>query len=618
LFKQGRLREIPNVTPEKADIIETNRFEQEALDDQGLLKYVNGYNVLARQYNKDIGNASNLEDKMAIYQQMLTNRENLTKDLDELQPSSSKKVSDFAKSLPDTGGYLGHKVSDFSDQDKEILKSQGKLQDVYEYDQMVLNYYNLLQKNPSVSEVKDASAKLTRERQKLIGDYQTYDPYITTTPSEEDIKTRKRERETITSSKFKLDGALKEYEKIKEQFMSAGSLMDPSQRNRLYERLLEYQSEVNKQNKIYQEEVYKYRNTLNQTTNLQDTSLEVHPLSQDTSLDERNKYWELQQMENALEENQTAVDQYNHQVRELTLKYDPKENPDQFYEDRMRLVRALYKSYNIQAPEVKKDSVEQVIDDQFSQTDLVPVDDKRPDNTTLDRPDFIDPAEAKLFGVLDKNPREDYERFVEYSKVNPNNGLGSYEYNPLVRKNARYYNLRFKNNFKTADKPGFVPTNRGLDKLYAGRDDFQMSIPTRYSAYGMAQFTDETPDSNYILDDHLQPQNMSSWHEKEFVQNRRWNPFHPINKNYNPNKVINKNILEQRGFGAGYALPKYRPSMGENIQKYDYQTGYDFHGATMRDDEAFCPGATGKNLQTPYYSERTKKQRDKIFKFERM
>lgn len=346
-----------------------------------------------------------------------------------------------------------------------------------------------------------------------------------------------------------------------------------------------------------------YRDLAERGTYLNNDEEEIAPETDQ----EKEKFRQLQNIEKMIQKNKDAAIDYNHTVLNINRE-QPKID---FYDQRIAALKDISERYGL-ANDFNKASTENLNTIQTNDADTVvnlPGQTSAiPDSTDgHDRARFIDPAEYTLFVDTPREAALDQQRFRDFSRVQPFNGLGSVDkqdkvnYNPLLVNNIRSDMRRFG---KATKKP--LPT-RGELKLNAAYEGEFSEDRVPEDKYIQPLLTDTRPSAFgqvYYEDVQVNPyvQNGRVLFTDENKRSVKWrdfeNPhsvFHPdyalLGKSQHPNSVVIGDVSRPAGYEYTEQRPIYSMYANANDSELAKKAGVkprDTGDArTMRNDNLF-------------------------------
>ncbi len=215
-----------------------------------------------------------------------------------------------------------------------------------------------------------------------------------------------------------------------------------------------------------------------------------------TTEEEKEKFRRLQNIEKMIQRNKDATIEYNDAVSTISAN----DSPMDVYNKRIELLKGISNKYGL-TNAYNTASSENLNKASSSEADDTMV--KLPADISIspdsvdghDRARFIDPAEYTLFVDTPSQAALDQQRFRDFSRVMPNNGLGSTDradrvyYNPLLANQNRDEIKRFGNANKMP-----VPTRNQLKLNTAYEGKFKESSVTE-NRYQQPNYNDTRPSS---------------------------------------------------------------------------------------------------------------------------
>jgi len=315
--------------------------------------------------------------------------------------------------------------------------------------------------------------------------------------------------------------------------------VDRDQAYNMYNELEIKRNKFKEKELAYRKDTERYFNELNERgTYLTNYEMEVLP----TDNEEREKFKRLQNLEKVINTNNEAALEYNSRVGSI----DKSKGAKAVYDERIKLLeeiansKGLQKEYQIANTENLDINQKELESDTSSPGEMTNIREQSGDKDAgHDRSRGVDPAERNMFVMSKQQEFIDQSRFENFSKVTPNNFLGSA--NP---KDGRYYNVLLKNEKETyanrfnnatiKPKPTItdfkkdIEVDEEFENMYAKPDVYHQPVLTnvRESAFGKNYFEDYQVNP-YVNNEKVQFTNeikrSANWYDWE---NKR-SLFHP-------------------------------------------------------------------------------------------
>jgi hypothetical protein len=457
--------------------------------------------------------------------------------------------NDLQKSLIDKVANITdwNLISSITEQEKQSLRDNPEL---YKDFESLLTTFNMKTNNG-----KDALS-LDRDNPKWSEFYRVKQRFI-------DLKKANykmpNEKAPLAQTDWKLvqNDSQKEYVRSKQDFLDAvarlknakASGLSSHQVSQLYNDLESKRLHYETSRQTYEKMADSYKHSLSgRTSFLADMTQERLP---DTP-DQMEKFDRLQTIERILQNNPDALKEYNDGV--VALGINVKLSTEQTYDLRTKFIEGLAKKYNlvneykdastrlidVKIPNMAEDP-NTIVDFQGEGSDEV--------GESTERANFIDPSEATLFMSDQRERALEQKRWEDFSLVQPWNGLGNPQTNPLLRHQVQEYITRYG---KTDKAP--KPTPQQLRQLDQYRDqiiknreqqpnyktDFPF-MPTVQASFGREIWENEfaIPTNNF------RSQQAIFTREDNDLSDNQFNTWYPKTGNiYHPDRQIDSNNFD--------------------------------------------------------------------------
>ena len=430
-------------------------------------------------------------------------------------------------------------------------------------------------------------------------DFKTYDALI-----KEFIATSERD---YTPSNFKAGSGVDwtdvqaksqhEYVRAKQDFLAAVAALkqaklsgvNPHQLSGLYNDLETKRLHYERTRTSYETMADNYKHALSgRTSFLADITLERLP----DGADETARFDRLQEVERVLQHNPDALKAYNDGVAGMGESTN-----SQNYSDRMDLIKSISGMYNLSneyTDAVNRNIHVQVQDAGEDPSTVVEFKSGGEDvGKSTERANFIDPAERELFMTDARDRALEQKRWMDFSSVQPWNGLGTPRENPLLDHQVQEYMTRYGNTTKGPQPTPWdmrnLPSNRGrMIQAREQQPNYQADIafiPTIQASYGREMWEDEgaIPTTNF------QSQEAMFTRDDNNLPNNRWGTFNPPQgSTYHPDLMIDRHRGNE-AVGPMLKQNSNRRSVYYGVtpafnEQYGSQQTSTFGGATMNNN----------------------------------
>jgi hypothetical protein len=275
-----------------------------------------------------------------------------------------------------------------------------------------------------------------------------------------------------------------------QQAISSGA--SPHQINMMYQDLDNKKSFYEASRLAYQENLEQARTSATaDTTYLSDMGQEIIP----RTADERKLFDRMQNVESVLQTNPQALQMYNEKVNTIGKN----QNPVDVYAKRIKYLSDISTQFGLArdyARALNEPISASVADIYGEDNTTVQLPEEEDTNDLVNRPETVDPAEAKLFTSTRAEQIAEQKRWAEFSNVQPFNGLGNTKTNPLLREQVRQYMTRFsdttKGEYPSRDDMRILARDKVIrrNQLMPSASNFPM-IPEIQVAFGPEHFENE-------------------------------------------------------------------------------------------------------------------------------
>ena len=275
-----------------------------------------------------------------------------------------------------------------------------------------------------------------------------------------------------------------------QQAISSGA--SSHQINMMYQDLDNKKAFYEASRSAYQENLEQARTSSTaDTTYLSDMGREIIP----RTADERKLFDRMQNVESVLQTNPQALQMYNEKVNTIGKN----QNPVDVYAKRIKYLSDISTQFGLArdyARALNEPISASVADAYGDDNTTVQLPEEEDTNDLVNRPETIDPAEAKLFLSSRAEQIAEQKRWAEFSNVQPFNGLGNTKTNPLLREQVRTYMNRFsdttKGEYPSRDDMRILARDKVIrrSQLMPSASNFPM-IPEIQVAFGPEHFENE-------------------------------------------------------------------------------------------------------------------------------
>jgi len=512
--------------------------------------------------------------------------------------------NDLQKSLIDKVANITdwNLISSITEQEKQSLRDNPEL---YKDFESFLTTFNMKTNNG-----KDALS-LDRDNPKWSEFYRVKQRFIDLKKANYKMS---NEKAPLTQTDWKLvqQDSQKEYVRSKQDFLDAvarlknakASGLSSHQVSQLYNDLETKRLHYETSRQTYEKMADSYKHALSgRTSFLADMTNERLP----SSPAQVEKFDRLQTIERILQNNPDALKEYNDTIVGLGIK--SRTSIEQNYDLRTKLIEGLATKYNlvneytdastreidVKVPNLAEDP-STIVDFQGEGSDEV--------GESTERANFIDPAEATLFISSDKIRQLEQKRWEDFSLVQPWNGLGNPQTNPLLRHQVQEYITRYGKCDKAPK-----PTPQQMRQLCCYRDqiiknrEFQPNyktdfpfMPTVQASFGREIWENEfaVPTNNF------QSQQAVFTREDSDLPNNQFSTWYPKTGSiYHPDRQIDMNDRSLNGQSDPSSTAKLRTNSSRRPvfeglpsglnQQYGSQQVSQFGGETMNNNFGSIP-----------------------------
>jgi hypothetical protein len=513
------------------------------------------------------------------------------------------KYTDTQKSLIDKIVADKFEWDPITEQDKQALRDSPELYPNFE---RMMTLYNQLTKNGTKPmEIKQGDTSYN-EYQKLKQQFI-------------DIKKGgykySSEKTALQATDWNLvqSTSQKEYVRSKQEFLDAVARMKSAKQNgasshqvsMLYNDLETKRLHYDASRQNYEKMADSYKHSLSgRTSYLADMTLEKLP---DTA-QEAEKFDRLQTLERVLMNNPDALKEYNDGVKQIVYAFGTSGGANkinQNYDFRMDMIKKISTKYNLSKEYT--DATTREIDVKIPNmaedpSTIVQFEGEGAEDVgqSTESANFIDPAECTLFMSDTRQRMEEQKRWEDFSLVQPWNGLGNPQTNPLLRHQVEEY----INQYAKCDKaPKITPQqlrqlpeyknkiiqNRGFQPNY--KTDFPF-IPTVQATFGREVWENEfaIPTNNF------KTQKAIFSRADNDLPNNQFSTWYPSQGSvYHPDRQIDARNFDESSTPKIKTNSTRRPvfiGLGPMVEQYQSQQVSQFGGKTMNNDFGNTPQPT--------------------------